>query len=105
MPRARIQIAMDDADFGYLTENGAEWAAIGSEWAPQIAGGRFMTVPAGGIPFTTWKRAYWLGEDYVHVMLARAFLAAWGHDFQVLSDETDGGGWVILTDYDDWKQE
>ena len=104
MPRARIQLTMDDEDFGYLTTNSAEWAAIGSEWAPQIADGRFVTVPPGGIPFTTWKCAYWLEDGYAALMLARAFLDAWGHDYQVVTDEAEDGGWVILTDYE-WKQE
>jgi hypothetical protein len=103
MPRARIQLSMDDADFGYLTTNSHEWAAIGSEWAPQIADGRFRPA-GGGVTFTTWKRAYWLEDGYAALMLARAFLDAWGHDYQIVSDETEGGGWVILTDYE-WKQE
>jgi hypothetical protein len=104
MPRARIQVTMDDADFGYLTENSAEWAPIAGEWAQQISAGRFMAMPPGAPLLTTWKRAYWLGDAYASVMLARAFLDAWGHDYQLVSDESDGGGWVILTDYE-WKPE
>jgi hypothetical protein len=104
MPRAKIQIAMDDADFGYLTENSAEWAAIAGEWAPQISDGRFVTMPPGQPLRPTWRRAYWFGDSYAGVMLARGFLDAWGHDYQLAGDESGDGGWVILTDYE-WKPE
>jgi hypothetical protein len=100
MPRAKIQIAMDDADFNCLAENIAEWAAIADEWAPQVSARRFMTMPPGAPLLTTWKLAYWLGGSYASVMLARAFLDAWGHDYQLVSDQSGGGGWVILTDYE-----
>ena len=93
-----LKIVMDDADFGYLTQNSAEW---GTGFAGQVAGGRFET-GAHDVPLTSWKRAYWLGDSYTSVILARAFLAAWGYDCQVLIDQASDGEWVILTDYE-WK--
>jgi hypothetical protein len=95
---------MDDADFGYLTTNSAQWGPLREEWVGQIAGGRFLPGNPEAPILARWQRAYWLEDGYAALMLARAFLDAWGHDYQIVSDETEGGGWVILTDYE-WKQE
>ena len=103
MPRAKIQIAMDDTDFGYLLHNSAKWADSAGEWEPQLRNGRF-TASEPGVLTGHWKMAYWIGSDYTAVILARAFLAAWGYECQILTDEASGGGWVILTDYE-WKLE
>jgi hypothetical protein len=110
VPRAKIQVAMDDEDFSHLWHTAMEWAryAHGGDggWAQQIRDGRFeVGGSADTWPSLGWKWAYWLGSDYAPVILAKAFLAAWGNDCDIVMDA--GGStepeWVILTDYD-WKQ-
>jgi len=95
MPRAKIQVAMDDADFAYLFDNAAEW---GPKWEDLTITGRFRS-PARDTIDTGWKWAYWFGGNHAAVLLARGFLDAWGHAYQVITDEGSDGGWVILTDY------
>lgn len=53
-----------------------------------------------------WSVICWLGRDYAAVILARAFLAAYGYRYEVLWDtaarmDQPPRGWCILTDYDD----
>lgn len=64
-----------------------------------------------------WMFAYWVGTDYLSMLLARAFVAARGYGYEVLwdngeededdedeefADEFDSSmGWVLLTDLGD----
>jgi len=54
-----------------------------------------------------WKYAYWVGDSYAAVILAKSFLATRGHDCDALYDyiqdpdsEASPKSWVILTDYE-----
>lgn len=89
-------------DFERLCENSGNWADL----TPRRD--RFEEVEDGAPPFfREWKRVYWLGRDYVTVILARAFLAARGFEYEVLFDAAAGEpgglafGYVILTDYEE----
>ena len=94
-----VVIQVTAADFQRLCENSGQWA----DW--EVPPRRFesldTTSPANG----HWQRAYWVGDNYTSVILARAFLAARGHDYKILYDTAEhpngqAFGYVILTDYE-----
>ena len=96
-----VVVQVTAADFERLCENSGEWP--GWQWHT----GRFETMDISQPPsFREWRRIYWLGDNYTAVIFARAFLAARGFEYEVLSDRaSDAGsdrmyGYVILTDYE-----
>ena len=96
-----VVIQVTAADFERLCENSGAWAGRG--W--QLA--RFESLDSAGPPSSReWQRIYWLGDNFAAVIFARAFLAARGFEYEVLSDRaSDAGsdrmyGYVILTDYE-----
>jgi hypothetical protein len=101
-----VQILMTDADFDHLSHTAQEWARysddnIGGGWKGHIRAGRFIlhAAPPGEWPALNWKWSYW-GDNYANLILARSYLAARGHDYQVVWDEGGDGAWGILTDYE-----
>ena len=96
-----VVISMDGEDFELLCENSGECAPLAAQ------PGRFEGMRASEPPsFSDWPRIYWLGRSYMAVILARAFLAAYGYRYEVLWDNAgpeDGlsFGWCILSDYDE----
>ena len=104
MTAITLKLVLDDMDFGYLTENSSEWAANATDWEPKVRAGRFQ-VSKPGVQTGRWKYVYWLGGDYAAVIIARAFLAAWGEGCEVAWDTAvhpngEPLGWVIFTDYE-----
>ena len=98
-----VVIQVTARDFGRLCENSGEWAG----WTPPA--GRFEALDTADAPATReWQCVYWVGGSWTGVILARAFLDARGHDYEVLFDlaELPGGqafGYVILTDYQEGR--
>ena len=92
-----MQIVMDDEDFNWLCNDKMPWAGE-KGWQQESREGRFSASGAGP-PAFHWKIGYWVGPDYVAVILAKSFLAAKGFPCEVIFDNTRGE-WVILTDYD-----
>ena len=105
-----LKLVLDERDFERLTQGSMQWAD-GPDWKEKIRDGRFEL--HGGMsegppiqwPSAHWKYVYWLGDSYPAVILVRAFLAAWGEEFQVAWDtaEHPNGeplGWMILTGYE-----
>src|SRR5690348_532466 len=100
MSAITLKIVMDDADFGYLFDNAGLWQETRNEWARFHVQG----VPYTASPASRWTRIYWF-SNRVNVILARAFLQAWGHEYQEAIDTAqDDAPWVIVTGYE-WKQE
>lgn len=98
-----ITIDMDESDFERLTTNMTRWAESWDEsWEGQVEEGRFehSTEKYDTPPRSDWVMAYWAGDDWTHVMLCRAFLAAKGYEYEVMWDQTDQDPeYVILTSY------
>ena len=102
-----VVIQMDAEDFGRLVRNSCERSAM------KIGARRFRTAQDGEVlvisPDWDWTAIYWLGHDYAAVILARAFLAAYGCKYEVLWDtsapmDQPQRGWCILTDYEGGQQ-
>lgn len=95
-----VVIQMDAEDFGRLVKESSVRAVM------RIGPGRFEAGEDGEVNADwDWTAIYWLGHDYAAVILARAFLAAFGYQYEVLWDtsrpmDRPQRGWCILTDYD-----
>lgn len=95
-----VVIQMDAGDFGELLK------ASGDRAAMKITPGRLEAGTGGEVNADwDWTTIYWLGDNYAAVILARAFLAAYGYRYEVLWDtshpmDQPPRGWCILTDYD-----
>ena len=95
-PKYAVTIRMAPEDFTTLVQDGGPLSSI-----PAGERGRFTEKPS-----RLWKYIWWLGGQYVSVLLARSYLEAIGEDYQIAYDESewDNGralGWVIFTDYQD----
>jgi hypothetical protein len=94
-----VVIHMDAEDFGRLVKKSASRAVM------KIGPGRFEAGKDGEVNADwDWSVICWLGHDYAAVILARAFLAARGCQYEVLWDtaapmDQPPRGWCILTDY------
>jgi hypothetical protein len=94
-----IKIEMTESDFGHLWVMGSQWQG-GCSFEEQAD--RFETVDSDNKePVWTWKRAYWVGDNWPAVMLARTYLASAGHKCEVIWDMGDYANlsYVILTDF------
>jgi len=95
-----VVIHMEPEDFEHLLKESADRAVM------KIGPGRFEAGQDGEVNADwDWSVIYWLGHDYAAVILARAFLAAYGYKYEVLWDtsrpmDRPVRGWCILTDYD-----
>lgn len=98
-----IQITMGDSDFERLTTNSTKWAeSWTSSWEEHVLSGRFehSTERYDTPPRSDWAMAYWVGDDWTHVMLCRAFLLSRGFECEALWDGTvEDPEYVILTNY------
>lgn len=99
-----ITIDMTEHDFNRLWDMATEWrtSLAGQErrWETWTSGeARYDDVPASG------GYAYWVGDNWVSVMFARAFLTERGNTFDVLWDmapnppESNNYSYVVVTDY------
>ena len=92
-----VVIQMDAADFRRLVKTYADRTVT------QVTAGRFDTGHGGAVNAAwDWRMAYWLGRDYAAVILARAFLAAYGYMHEVLWDAGEDEdepppGWCVST--------
>ena len=95
-----VVIQVNAGDFSRLCENSGAWG-LGD------GSGRFEDLDGGQPSSRQWSRVYWLGPSFTAVIFARAFLAARGHEYEVLFDtasDREGGpmfGYVIVTDYEE----
>lgn len=97
MTATTVVVVMDDEDFDMLPETSMAWAGI--DWEEKHPG-RFIPARSAETEIR-WNltRAYWLGDPYASVLLARAFLQAREEEFQVLVDDSQGQ-FVIVTNYE-----
>lgn len=106
----QVVIDMDGDDFDHLCESSMRWR--GNSWREQA--GRFE--PHGKKydedPSWEWSVAYWVGDSFTTVLLARAFLQGLGETYEIVFDtaEHPSGaciGYVILTHYESksWKEQ
>lgn len=106
----KITITMDDNDFTLLTQRKT------SRWAPEVGGNEWRQVADQFEALTVdedinwaYRYVYWVGDDWLTVKFACAYLAAQGYPSQVLRDTTDCAthyGYAIITDYanEDWTE-
>lgn len=87
-----ITIQMDADDAERLAHTSMAWSA---DWAAQD--GRFEQVK--GEQSYQWAMAYWLEDGTATLILFTSYLSAYGHDYAVLYDLADDGGYVVLTDW------
>ena len=99
-----VVISMEADDFERLLKSSADRAAM------TIGPGRFEAGADGEVNADwDWSVIYWLGHDYAAVILARAFLAAYGYRYEVLWDtsrpmDRPQRGWCIITDYEEGQE-
>lgn len=104
-----VSLVMGETDFERLTTTSTWWAA-----SYDNSFGRYLENfenTSGGpdkAPSPDWKMAYWVGPEYVNVLLAGAFLRGQHCAYEVLYDLTENptSQYVILTDFmtASWKQ-
>ena len=82
-----INIQMTEEDFEHLVHTSMNW---GAHWKQQL--NRFEPQP-----MMEWKWAYWV-DDYVSVLLARAYLSQQNAETQTIYDRAFGS-YLILTNY------
>lgn len=92
MDEVRIKITAED--FNRLWNTHTTW---GYGFSDQLAKGRFETV--NGEMSTRWQQAYWMGDNYTTVILARSWLSP--ENYAVVWD-TACAEYVILTQYN-WE--
>lgn len=104
-----ITIQMDENDFDALSSTSMRWAGHG--WEDQINRFEGTAEDAPGVrPVFSWAIAYWVGDSWANVILARSFLAAMGEESAVVWDDTEPPeyppGYVILTDFEtrSWRE-
>jgi len=86
----KVTIEINADEFDFLFDTSMNWKSV--DWETQD--GRFTPLP----DYRKFERAYWF-DSYANLILARAYLAADGYEFSVHSDESEQGGWVLLTDF------
>jgi len=103
----KITVDMEPEDFDCLVEQSMQWGPSLSE---QCDNGRFETVGGERDISKTWKMAYWMGDSYANVLLAKSYLKSIGHTYDVVWDMAvdQGGqclGYILLTNYysEVWK--
>jgi hypothetical protein len=99
---AAIEIRMDGKDFVELAHTIETWHddARPGRWSCHVD--LFSTVPYGqDIDWSSHRYAYWLGEAWHAVILARAFLESVGQSYQILWVDGDcpDHSYVITTNY------
>jgi hypothetical protein len=95
-----VAITLDQNDFQRLWHTHMRWAGQG--WNSEDHADRFETVDDRPIDYL-WSNAYWMGDTWASVVLARGYLNALGQAHQVISDIGDDlayAGYVLLTNYD-----
>jgi len=99
-----VTLRINGDDFDRLTLNSMRWSA--SDWYDQAD--RFETTSRGEEINWGWTYAYWVGDAWANVILARVYLESIGEPYQVLWDmvENPDPSWVILTNYtaEAWRQ-
>jgi len=78
-----IRIKLTDADFERLTIFGFGELPFGG-WQEQPH--RWENVETHAIPSPKWTSYYRYGDSWANVILARAYLEAGRHDYEVVSD-------------------
>jgi hypothetical protein len=91
-----VRITINADDFNRLWNTHTSW---GYGWNDQLAEGRFKAV--NGEMSTKWNHAYWMGDDFTKIILARSWLAS--QNWAVVWD-TACCEYLLLTQYNwDWK--
>lgn len=96
----QVAITVDQSDFQRFWHTHTKWAGQG--WDSDDHTERFETLDGGSIDYL-WSDAYWMGDTWASVVLARSYLNALGQAHQVISDIGDDpafAGYVLLTNYD-----
>lgn len=93
-----IIVKMDGHDFEHLFTNSMQWD---QGWSDHVESGRFehMQKAHDEKPSYAWAYAYWLGDDWSHVMLCRSFLEANDYGYEILWDLAEPGEFLLLTHF------
>lgn len=93
-----VTLEMTDEDFERLTVSAMAW---GASWREQVEDGRFehSQKPGDAQPQLHWAMAYWVGDNWLTVMMIRAYLDAIDQGYEVVWDQADEPEYVILTDF------
>lgn len=103
---AVVTVEMDESDFDALSYMMGVWDDGLQKASAQ---GRFLRPHDGGVVYAPMgSDAYWF-KNYADVILARAWLKAWGIEFIIGMDESFDGDWVVITPgrstfNDGWKK-
>ena len=84
-----IALTITANDFDRLHNMSMRW---GKDWATHQH--RFTHAP-----LYTWKMAYWMGDNWLQVMVAQQFVSSCGYESQTVWDVATSE-WVILTNYE-----
>lgn len=112
----KITIDMTDEDFERLTTTSTSWADSWDRkgtrtdgrdvsWRRQVADGRFEHSQKDfeTEPESHWLVAYWVGPEWINVLMCRSFLDGLGYEYEILLDLAHEEGqmpeYLILTDY------
>lgn len=101
---AVLMVHMDAADFERLRK---DWSARHPGMLRRA--GRFTAGSGRELNADwDWSEVHYFGEDYAALLLARAYIAAYGFRAQVAydnhgDDEGLPNGWCILTDYEEQR--
>jgi len=93
-----VVLEMDAADFGQLWTEHHRWADCRSD-----GDAGFEPVTPDDEISLGWAHAYWVGDEWTPVLMARCYLVSIGESCQVVVDLRAGtySPYVILTDYED----
>jgi hypothetical protein len=96
-----INVDMEEEDFERLSHSAMRWSGLG--WEQQD--GRFENCTPGKTPNAApnyrFAMAYWVGDEWINVMFATAYLKAQGEPYELLWDlaGTPDSSYVIVTNY------
>lgn len=94
-------VVVTEVDFDRLTDMSARWSPTLDD---QMMDGRFDSIDrsADGYTPVIGHPAYWMGDNYAVVVLAKTFLQGEGHPFIVLWDEVPNPDcqYAIVTPYE-----
>lgn len=95
-----MEILFTGHDFDRMISSSTRWKDGVSEFSDQFENYTDQGQPYDKPVFPGWTYAYWIGEEYTAVVLAKSFLSSLNEGYEVLWDTSDEFyGWVIVTNY------
>ena len=95
-----MEILFTEHDFDRMISSSFKWKDGVNEFAGQFENYTNQGQPYNAPISTNWLYAYYIGEEYVSVVLAKSVLSSLNEGYEVLWDTSDEfRGWVIVTNY------